>query len=303
MTAPHAFITGGSSGIGLAVAKRLALKGWRLSLLARDEHKLEQAKNALALLRYRRGQCSSISEQIGAEPSVPIDILTLSADLTDPAQTVNAARHAIATMGAPQLLVNCAGMARPGHFIEMPLDIHRRTMDVNYFGTLTMIRALAPAMIDMGGGKIVLISSGAGLVGIFGYSAYSPTKFAVRGLAEVLRAELKPLGIRVFVVYPPDTDTPQLAEENRYKPPETRAITGSATTRSAEMVAAAILSGINKNRFLIAPGWEMALLARLHSLLGPVIHRYVDSVIRHKRALQAKQTTLLGIFNVRRRRP
>ena len=73
-----------------------------------------------------------------------------------------------------------------------------------------------------------MISSGAALVGVYGYSAYSPSKYAVRGLAEVLRGEFKPDSVNVSIVYPPDTDTPQLAQENKTNPAETFAISGNA---------------------------------------------------------------------------
>ncbi len=79
---------------------------------------------------------------------------------------------------------------------------------VNYFGTLYSIKAALPAMETQKQGHIVLIFSGAGLIGLLGYSSYRPTKFAVRGLAESLRAELKPKNINISIVYPPDTDTP-----------------------------------------------------------------------------------------------
>ena len=149
-------------------------------------------------------------------------------------------------------------------------------MEINYFGTLYMVRAVLPAMRRRGGGQIVMISSGAGLVGIYGYTAYAPSKFALRGLAETLRGELKPDNIQVSIVYPPDTDTPQLAAENEIKPPETARITGNAQVLSAEAVATATLRGIDRKRFQITPGWEMTLLASLHSLIGPLLQRYFD---------------------------
>ena len=72
------------------------------------------------------------------------------------------------------------------------------------------MRAALPAMQRARGGRIVMIASGAALIGVYGYSSYAPAKFAARGLAETLRSELAPEGIGVSVVYPPDRDTPQL---------------------------------------------------------------------------------------------
>ena len=122
-------------------------------------------------------------------------------------------------------------------------------MDVNYFGMVNVVRAVVPSMIERRRGSIVGVSSAAGLVGVFGYSAYTPTKFAVRGFLETLRAELAPYGIHVGCSFPPDTDTPQLADEEQYKPKETKAISGTIKPLSAERVAANILDGIEKERF------------------------------------------------------
>jgi 3-dehydrosphinganine reductase len=151
-------------------------------------------------------------------------------------------------------------------------------MAINYFGALYGIKAALPAMVERGKGNVVLISSGAALIGLYGYTPYSPSKFALRGLAESLRGELKPLGIRVSVVYPPDTDTPQLKAENLTKPEVTKRITASAQTVSAEFVANAILQGVQRRSFLIAPGLEMSLLARLHSLISPALQWYFDKI-------------------------
>ena len=128
-----------------------------------------------------------------------------------------------------------------------------------------------------------MVSSGAGLIGLFGYTAYAPSKFAVRGLAESLRGELARDGIGVSIVYPPDTDTPQLIEENRHKPPETRRITAQARTWSPEDVAWVILEGVRRNRFVITPGWEMWALCRLHSLIGSLLHRRFDRLAANAR--------------------
>ena len=90
-------------------------------------------------------------------------------------------------------------------------------MELNYFGTLYPVRAVVPSMIERRQGHLMLVSSAAGIVGVYGYSAYAPAKFAVRGLAETLRAELKPHGIVVGCAYPPDIDTPGLEAEDAHE--------------------------------------------------------------------------------------
>ena len=250
----HATISGGSSGIGLALARRLAAAGWNLTILARDPDRLARARAALAT-----GGTEVVAEAI---------------DVTDHDAVERAVHASVARLGPPQLLVASAGMVVPGRFDDLPFAAYRKTMEVNYFGTLHLVRAALPAMRAHGGGRIVLIASGAALLGLYGYTAYAPSKFAVRGLAEALRSELAPDGIAVSVVYPPDTDTPQFREEVRLRPEATSRIAGTAGVLSADRVARAVLRGIRRGRFTIAPGLEMSTLAVLHSLIGPMLHRF-----------------------------
>ncbi|MFL5337258.1 MAG: SDR family oxidoreductase [Geminicoccaceae bacterium] len=255
MPPAHAVITGGSSGIGLALGRRLAAAGWDLTILARDPDRLAEAREVLATAGA--GQ-----------------VVAHAIDVADDEGVGRAVREALETLGPPMLLVACAGMVVPGRFDELPLAAFRRTMEVNYLGTLHLVRAALPAMRARGGGRIVMVASGAALIGLYGYTAYAPSKFAVRGFAEALRSELAPDGIAVSVVYPPDTDTPQLREEVRQRPEATSRVAATARTLSADDVAAAILRGVQRSRFTIAPGWEMSALALLHSVVGPPLHRF-----------------------------
>ena len=260
----HAIITGGSSGIGKAVAMLLAVLGANITLIARDLKKLEQAQQEI--------------KELAIAPTQRIEIAT--ADVTEKVAITTIITKAIASLGTPWLLITSAGIVHPGYFTEIPLEIFEQTMAVNYFGSLYSVKAVLPAMKESQQGRIVLISSGAGLVGIYGYSAYCPTKFALRGLAESLRGELKPQGIGVTIVYPPDTDTPQLAAENKIKPIETKQITATAKTWSAQDVAQQILLGVEKGQFAVTPGVELTVLNRWHSLLFPLLNWYFDRIVR-----------------------
>jgi 3-dehydrosphinganine reductase len=259
----HAIIVGGSSGIGKAIACQLAREGAHLSIIARTEALLATTKAEIEADRMDRKQTVS----------------AISADIADRGQAEQAIYQAIAHLGAPEILIISAGICHPGYFRELPMEVFENTMAVNYFGSLYILKAALPAMQQRSRGHVVLISSGAGLVGIYGYSPYSPSKFALRGLAESLRGELKPLGIYLSIVYPPDTDTPQLEAENRTKPLETKLITGSAKTRKAEEIAASVVKGIQKKSFVIAPGLEMSVLSWLHSLLSPLLNWYFDRLV------------------------
>lgn len=268
----HVIITGGSSGIGKATAQRLAQAGAHISIIARTPETLEVAKADIEAVK------------INAEQQV----LAIPADVANQQQIEQAIHSAIDQIGPPDLLITSAGIARPGYFQEIPLDVFEQTMAVNYFGTLYSIRAVLPTMEQRKRGHIVIISSGAALMGLYGYTPYSPSKFALRGLAESLRGELKVKGIRTSIVYPPDTETPQLVAENKTKPLETKLITGTAKTWSADGVAKEIVKGVEKGIFAITPGLEMTLLEKLHSLLSPLLNRYFDYLMikaRRKRAL------------------
>jgi 3-dehydrosphinganine reductase len=250
----HAVISGGSSGIGLALADRLARAGWDLTVLARDRNRLAAAEAALAMHGAR--------------------VVTCSVDVADAAAVEQAVAAAGAAQGPPTLAVACAGIVTPGLLAEQPLAAFERQMAVNYFGTLHLVRAALPAMRATGRGQLVLVASAAALIGLYGYSSYAPSKFAVRGLAEALRSELAADDIDVSVVYPPDTDTPGYREELRHRSALSSRLAASGGLMSADAVAAAILHGIARRRFVIAPGRRIAALAVLHSVIGPLLHRF-----------------------------
>jgi 3-dehydrosphinganine reductase len=257
----HVLITGGSSGIGLALALRCAAAGARLTLIGRDPIKLTAA---------------AITVQ-AKNPGMP-EVVSVPADVAVEADLTAAIQKAEAVHGPVDTLITSAGIARPGRFEEVPTAVFERTMAVNYFGTLYALKAVVPGMRARGSGSVVLISSGAGLVGLFGYTPYAPGKFALRGLAESLRAELKPAGVTVTIVYPPDTDTPQLAEENLTKPPETRALTAGAGLWTADAVARVTLAAVERGTFSVTPGWQLTLLAGFHGLFAPLFRRAFDRI-------------------------
>ncbi|MFM8302773.1 MAG: SDR family oxidoreductase [Actinomycetota bacterium] len=254
----HVLVTGGSSGIGLALAHACSARGAAVSIVARDPARLEAAGAEVA------------RAAAGARVAVA------AADVTDPVSLGRAVAEVEARHGAVDVLATCAGYARPGRFVDLDLGVFRDQMEVDYFGTLHAVRAVVPTMVERRRGHLVLVASTVALVGIFGYSAYAPAKHAVRGLAETLRPELKPHGITVACAYPPDTETPGFAAENAHKPEVTQRISGGIAPRSAESVAAAIVRGIERDRLVITADPTTAALARTAGVLGPVLHRWLD---------------------------
>ncbi len=254
-------ITGGSSGIGLALAKQLAAQGARVWMVARRKDVLVAAQSEV--------------QKVAGQPCE-----VFSADISDAAQAASVVEQVTRAAGLPDLVINSAGVTHPGYVQEIGLDIFHRLMEVNYFGTVYMVKAVLPGMLERGSGHIVNISSGAGFLGVFGYSAYGATKYAVRGFSDVLRAELKAHGIHVSIVFPPDTDTPQLAYEQPFKPPETKALSGTAGVMSADAVASAILKGVRRGKYAILPGMETKVLYHLSNLLGNAVYPIMDGMIK-----------------------
>jgi 3-dehydrosphinganine reductase len=258
----HVIVTGGTSGIGRALARLLSEKGAHISIIARRQELLDETVAELGKLAEDPAQ----------------RMTAYSADLSDWEQT----KRAIATLTAdipPDILINNAGFAQPGHFADIPLDIFHKTMDIDYFGTVYATKAVVPEMLERKSGHIVNVSSMAGFLGTFGYTAYAPAKFAVRGFTESLRQELKPHGIHVSIVFPPDTDTPQLHYENQFKPPETQRISGTIKPQSAKQVARAIVRGIEQRKTYITPGFDPWLYFVLFN--GPIglFHWYCDRLV------------------------
>lgn len=244
----HVIVTGGSQGIGAAFATLAAAAGATVSLIARDP-----------------GILAATAARIGAAAH------WRSADVTDAAALARAIDELIAESGACDVLVCCAGTALPGRFLDTPLSEFRSQVDLNLLGTVATLKAVLPAMVERGTGHVVLTSSTAGLMGVVGYTGYAPTKWAIRGLAESLRYEVGPQGVTVGVLYPPDTQTPGFDVENTRKPPETVAISGSMQPVAAEVVAAALLRGIERDRENITADLLTRVLVRWGGIVEPAL--------------------------------
>ncbi|MCR9141246.1 MAG: SDR family oxidoreductase [bacterium] len=269
-----ALITGGSSGIGLACAEALVREGAAVCIIARRSKPL---KAAVAHLR-------TIAPAAGAGPKNNQRIVGFSADVASYRQLKSAYRKCRRDLGVPHLLINCAGFSKPGRFAELPLHQFYRQTETNYYGAVHGAKMLLSDWIARGdGGAIVNVASVAGYLGVYGFSAYSPTKFAVLGFSESLRQELKVHGLRVHVACPPDTDTPGLRAENEGKPPETVALSGKVRPVSADRVAASILAGVRRNRFMIFADFESRFVYAISRWFPGLTRRIMDGIVSRSR--------------------
>jgi len=253
-------ITGGSSGIGLTMAKMLASKGAEIALVARDEGKLAEAADEV---RDIPG---------GTRPAIK------SCDITDTEAADTAFSEISESMDGVDVLVNSAGILTGGYFERLPVDDFRRLMETNFFGTLNSTKAALPHIKKSGRAKIINISSVAGAIGAFGYTSYCASKFAITGFTDALRMEMKPQGIAVHLALPPQTYTPMLSGVEDERTPENRKLAASMATLTAEQTAKDIIKGVEKGRYLIVPGWQTRLMLR-SSRWFPGFSRFVSDMI------------------------
>ena len=260
-------ITGASMGIGRATARQVVSRGGSVVLIARGLQALADTEAELA-------QLATSSDQF---------VETIAADTTDNDQVTLVLADLIERRGVPDHLINCVGGARPGYVHELTLDDFRRQMQLNYLGQLIPTLALLPHFVEAHKGHVSFVSSMMGYFGMIGYSAYAPSKFAVVGLAESLRHELKPHGIGFSVLFPPDTDTPGLANENKTKPAETAIMSESAGLLSPDEVARTFVDGILAGRFSIHPkgsGWIWRVNRYAPGLVRIIMDRDLKKAMR-----------------------
>lgn len=265
-----AIVTGGSSGIGKAIAKQFARRGAHLFLIARRSELLDAACAELEELAVEKAQ----------------RITCFKADVSDQAAVQDAVRAAEEKCGPVAVLANSAGVSNPGYVEKLPISGMEAEIRVNYLGTVYMIKQVLDGMMQRRQGWILNVSSLAGLKGIFGYTGYCGSKFAVMGFSEALRSELRPYGIVVSVLCPPDVDTPMLEAENKVKPLETLRISEGARVMQPDEVARAAMEGLEKGRFIIIPNFAGTMLRIANrlapSLVDKALNNTIDKVRKQK---------------------
>lgn len=189
----------------------------------------------------------------------------------------------IARYRAPDYLFNVVGYAYPQYIQQLRLSDFQENMDVNYYGQLVPILILLPHMLTAGRGHIANVASLSGLIGTMGYATYAPTKFAIVGLSQVLRNELKPYNIQVSVLYPPDTETPGFEVENKTKPEPTAIMSARVKLAQPEDVARDFVRGVLREDFNILPG-ESKFASIVNRLFPGLVMWLLDR--DYKRALE-----------------
>ena len=269
-------VTGGSSGIGLAIAKCAAAQDpdvTHIVLVARNVERLQSAKElvleAAAKTTTKQGTINSsvIVETRSVDVSDATAVETTFAELLGPKDN----QETTTQQPTHTHLFCCAGEPHPAHFRDNTPADYVRITQTNQLGSIFTAQA---CLKYMKAGTITFCSSICGQIGVFGYAAYSPSKFALRGYAECLHVELcHHPDLHVQIAYPPDTDTPGFAQENRHKPAETTLISEFAGLADPDVVGQKMWREATARpvpAFQVAFNWDGWLLCQLTSGFGPV---------------------------------
>ena len=238
MTAPLAFITGASSGIGQALAARYYRGGYRLALVARRSAEVQAWAQAQGLDGAR--------------------VAVYAVDVRDIAAITAAGRDCIASHGLPDVVIANAGISVGiDTALLEDLEVMRATYETNNLGMAATFQPFVAAMRERRGGRLVGIASVAGIRGLPGHGAYCSSKAAVISYCESLRGECRADGVRVVTIVPGYVETP-LTRANRY---------GMPFLMSADRFAERAFRAIEAGASLRVIPWQMAIVARLLRLL------------------------------------
>lgn len=277
----HIVITGGSQGLGYAIAGKLKKDAKRITIWARGESQLKKAV-----------------QQLSMDTNAKIDMKMV--DVCKYEQVKKAAEE---DDEAPDVVFCCAGASRPGWFLKQSLQDFYDGMQLNYFGALHTARIYAQRMVEEGKkGRIVFISSTVGLMGMVGYAQYSPTKYALRGLAECLNQEFLKDGITFHIYFVASIKTVGYENEQKTKPEITKLLEGKDVSgdQSAEGRASTLIDGLMNNQIFVtsdfftrlllatSEGFNLRLKEVPWALAGwlilPLVRIYFKNAIWHSKA-------------------
>jgi short-subunit dehydrogenase len=241
----RALITGASSGIGAALAKVLARRGWSVALLARRVDLLNEVVR-------------DVGAAAGAFPC----------DVTDLSSVRDAVRNAESALGGPfDLAIANAGISVPTHSTKFNIDDAENMVRVNVLGMMYLFDAVVPGMVERRSGHFVGVASLAGLRGLPTSSVYSATKAAMQAFLESSRGELAPYGVRVTTVNPGFIATP-MTEKNRFKMP---------FLMNVDEAALIIADGIERGARVVEFPRLMSALVRLTRFLPAVVYDFATA--------------------------
>ena len=178
----HVLITGGSKGIGYAIARACVQKGCNVTILARSRNDLEAAAKTLESIKTDN-------------PNSSRRVRYYAADTTNMEQLQKAIAASIVDSGPIDVAICNAGLSIPKLCTQTSIEEYEKQANVNYLGTVRTVKLVLPGMLERKSGHILLVSSVVGVLGFAGYSSYAPTKWAIRGFADCLHNE-----VRFFVV-------------------------------------------------------------------------------------------------------
>ncbi|HEY2498077.1 MAG TPA: SDR family NAD(P)-dependent oxidoreductase [Candidatus Angelobacter sp.] len=259
-------ITGGSRGLGLALAEEFAQAGAKIAICARDEQELARAQQQL--------------EDLGAV------VCAMPCDVSKPEEVENLINDVSRNMGKIDVLVNNAGVIAVGPILSQELKDFQEAMDVMFWGTVHPTLAVLPQMLTRGRGKIVNVTSIGGKVSVPHLIPYGCAKFATVGFSEGLHSELKRFGIHVLTVVPGLMRTGSHLNAQFKGKHESEfgwfAVSGTnpLASISARRAAEKIVNAACSNRTELVISWQAKLLAELHGIAPGLIQNVLAQVNR-----------------------
>jgi len=251
-------ITGGASGIGAAIGEKFGKLGARIALMDFDRQTLKKTEKRF----IENG----------------IKVLALKCDVTDPAQCAASVSRIIKKWGGIDILVNNAGITQRSLFRNTRLEVYRRIMDVNFFGTLHSTKPALESLIARKG-VIVVTTSIAGIAPLMGRTGYSASKHALHGFFESLRTELADYGVHVMMLCPYFTVTnlQDRALNGEGKPNrEVRSLVGKQAT--VESVADAVYRGVMKRKPILV----LTFMGKLSYFMSRLFPRFYEKKMSEK---------------------
>ncbi|CDW54506.1 3 ketodihydrosphingosine reductase [Trichuris trichiura] len=278
----HVLITGGSKGIGKAIALEAVRRGADVSIIARNADALEQTAEELRLASGE-GQ----------------KIFWYTADLSESWQRMSELMRKIELEGGPvDILINNVGRSVQAPLEDLKEEDFFDQMKLNYLTAACITKHVLISMKrrasdQLKNRRVCFVSSQAGQIGLYGYTAYSASKFALRGFAEALQMECRPYNVWITIAYPPHTDTEGFAEEWNLTPELTKAITaGDTVPMKPADVGRHILDSVAKGEFSCHMGLEGWMLSTVCAGMSPA-NSWRDTITQ---ALAMGPLRLVGLF-------